>query len=371
MVVRISHITLPMAKESEEGQERTEQPTGKRIEDARDKGQVAKSTEVSTAFLFLVSVLAFYFYIPSVAKQLADIVRYYLHNLMLWNGSQESFVSIFNSGVVQLSILLLPILVVFLAVGLFSNIVQVGFRISGEPLIPKLAKLNPITGFKNKFMSLRSLEQLVKSLVILLIFSWVTYRAIRRELPLFPPLLNCDISVITMTFFQAVMRLLWDALWMFILIAVADFIFQRWQHTQDLMMTKQEVKEEHRQSEGDPRVKSRIRSIQYQMARRRMFKAVPKATVVITNPTHLAVALKYERGKMIAPMVVAKGAGFVAQRIKEEARKHSVPIMENKPLAQALFKAADIGDYVPEELYRTVAEVLAYVYRLKPGMGLG
>ena len=360
-----------MAKESEEGQERSEQPTHKRIEDARNKGQVAKSTEVSTAFLFFVSVLAFYFYIPSVAKQLSDLVRYYLGNLMLWNGSQESIINIFNGGVVNLALLLLPILIVFMAVGMFSNIVQIGFRITTEPIIPKFSKLNPITGFKNKFMSLRSLEQLVKSLLILFIFSFVAYRAIRRELPLFPPLLNCDASVIAMTFFQAVMRLLWDSLWMFILIAVADFIFQKWQHTQDLKMTIQEVKEEHKQSEGDPRVKSRIRSIQYQMARRRMFKAVPKATVVITNPTHLAIALKYERGKMIAPMVVAKGAGFVAEKIKEEARKHSVPIMENKPLAQALFKAVDIGDFVPEELYRAVAEVLAYVYRLKPGQGLG
>jgi len=359
-----------MAKESEEGQERTEQPTGKRIQDARDKGQVAKSTEVSTAFLFLVSVLAFYFYIPSVARHLSSIVRYYMGNLMLWNGSQESAISIFTSGVVQLAILLLPILAIFMVVGLVSNIVQIGFNVSGEPLIPKFSKLNPITGFKNKFMSLRSLEQLVKSLVILLIFSLVAYRAIRRELPIFPPLLNSDVSVIALTLFRAVMRLLWDSLWMFILIAVADFAFQRWQHTQDLMMTKQEVKEEHKQSEGDPRVKSRIRSLQFQMARRRMLKAVPKATVVITNPTHLAIALQYERGKMIAPLVVAKGAGFVAEKIKEEARKHSIPIMENKPLAQALFKAADIGDYVPEELYRAVAEVMAYVYRLKPGIGL-
>jgi len=360
-----------MAKESAEGQERTEQPTSKRIIEARNKGHVAKSTEVSTAFLFLVTVLAFYFYIPSVARQLSDLVRYYLGNLMLWNGSQASAVGIFTDGVVKLAILLLPILFVFMAVGLFSNIIQVGFHVTGEPIVPKLSKLNPISGFKNKFMSLRSLEHLVKSLVILFIFSLVAYRAVRRELPLFPPLLNCDISVIAMTFFRAVMRLLWDSLWMFILIAVADFVFQKWQHKQDLMMTRQEVREEYKQTEGNPQIKSRIRSLQYQMARRRMLKAVPKATVVITNPTHLAIALKYERGKMVAPMVVAKGAGFVAQKIKEEARKHSVPIMENKPLAQALFKAADIGDYVPEDLYRAVAEVLAYVYRLKPGLGLG
>lgn len=359
-----------MAKESAEGQERTEQPTSKRQQEAREKGQVAKSIELVTAMLFFTTVLAFYFYIPSVATKLAGVMRAYLGDLMQWNGSRESLLSIFNAGVMQLTILVLPILLVFMAVGLVSNIIQVGFTVSTEPLIPKFSKLNPLTGFKNKFMSMRSLEQLAKSVLILLLFAWVAYRSVKRELHLFPPLMNSDVSVIALTLFKSIMRLMWDVLWLYIIIAVADFLFQRWQHLQDLMMTKQEVKEESKQSEGDPQVKSRIRSIQYQMARRRMIKSVRKATVVITNPTHLAVALQYERGKMIAPLVVAKGAGFVAAKIREEARQYAVPIIENKPLAQALFKAAEVGGYVPEDLYRAVAEVLAYVYRLKPGLNL-
>ncbi|HQQ14711.1 MAG TPA: EscU/YscU/HrcU family type III secretion system export apparatus switch protein, partial [Deltaproteobacteria bacterium] len=258
--------------------------------------------------------------------------------------------------------------VIFLAIGIASNILQFGFVFSGEPIVPKFSKLNPVTGFKNKFFSLKSLELLVKSIIILIVISWVAYRAIRREVPIFPPLIDCDLSVIVLTFFQSSMHLLWDFLWIFIMVAVADYAFQRWQHTRDLMMTKQEVKEEYKQHEGDPMIRSRIRSIQMHMARRRMMKEVPKADVVITNPTHLAVALKYERGKMVAPVVLAKGAGHLAEKIREIARAGGIPVVEDKPLAQALYKTVEIGDVIPEEWYKAVAEILAYVYRLKAGI---
>jgi flagellar biosynthetic protein FlhB len=217
-------------------------------------------------------------------------------------------------------------------------------------------------------MSMRSLEQLIKTLVIMTIIIWVSYRAIMRELPVYPPLIGVDVSVIVLTFFHSSLRLLWDVLWIFIIIAAADYGFQKWQHNQDLMMTKQEVKDEYKQADGNPLIKSRIRSIQIHMARRRMMRDVPKADVVITNPTHLAIALQYDRGKMIAPTVIAKGAGIVAEKIKEVARKASVPIIENKPLAQVLNKSVDIGETIPETLYKAVAEILAYVYRLKAGV---
>jgi flagellar biosynthetic protein FlhB len=359
---------LPMAKENENGQERSEQPSSKRIQDAKDKGQVCKSTEVSTCLLFLTTVISFYFYIPSVARKLGDVMSFYIGNTSAWDGTQDSLVTIFHQAVIQLGILVLPILVIFLAIGIASNILQIGFIFSGEPIIPKFSKLNPITGFKNKFFSVKSLEQLVKTLVILIVISWVAYRAIKRELPIFPPLIDCDLSVIVLTFFQSSMHLLWDFLWIFVVVATADFIFQRWQHTKDLMMTKQEVKEEFKQHEGDPMIRSRIRSIQMHMARRRMMKEVPKADVIITNPTHLAVALKYERGKMLAPVVLAKGAGHVAEKIREVARANSIPIVEDKPLAQALYKTVEIGDAIPEEWYKAVAEILAYVYKLKAGI---
>jgi flagellar biosynthetic protein FlhB len=164
------------------------------------------------------------------------------------------------------------------------------------------------------------------------------------------------------------MHLLWDILWIFIILAAADYGYQKWQYQQDLKMTKQETKDEFKQSDGNPQIKSRIRSIQMHIARRRMMREVPKADVIITNPTHLAVALKYERGKMVAPIVVAKGAGTVAEKIRETARSAHVPIIEDKPLAQALFKSVDIGEIIPEQLYKAVAEILAYVYRLKAGV---
>ncbi|MGC9323132.1 MAG: flagellar biosynthesis protein FlhB [Desulfomonilia bacterium] len=357
-----------MAKENENGQERTEQPTGKRIQDSREKGQVCKSNEVSTSLLFLGSLLCFYFYIPSVASKLGAIVTSYLNNTTMWDGSRDGLVSIFQKGVLELAVLVLPILVVFLVIGLASNFIQIGFVISGEPIKPKLSKLNPLKGFKNKFFSLRGLEMLIKTLVILLVIVWVSYRAIKRELPVFPPLIDCDVGVIVLTYFRSILTLLWDVLWIFVIIAIADYTFQKWHYKQDLMMTKQEIKDEFKHIEGNPLIKSRIRSIQLHMARRRMMREVPKADVVITNPTHVAVALQYERGKMIAPVVVAKGAGFVAEKIKDIARSSSVPLVENKPLARALFAGVDIGASIPEQWYKAVAEILAYVYRLKSGV---
>ncbi|HOW99575.1 MAG TPA: flagellar biosynthesis protein FlhB [Deltaproteobacteria bacterium] len=354
--------------ENENGQERTEQPSGKRLEEARNKGQVCKSMEVSTCFLFLATVISFSFYIPAVGSQLGETVRSYLAHASAWDGSSDGVITIFQQAVFRLGIMLMPILAVFLVIGIASNILQVGFVFSGESLVPKLSKLNPVTGFKNRFMSVKSLELLVKNVLILLVISWVAYRAIQREIPAFPPLMHAEINVIIMTFFQSSMRLLWDFLWIFVFVAAADWAFQKWQYTEDLLMTKQEVQDEFKQLEGNPIIKSRIRSIQIHMARRRMMKEVPKADVVITNPTHLAIALKYERGRMSAPVVVAKGAGFVAEKIREIARSARVPVVENKPLAQALYKTVKIGDVIPEEWYKAVAEILAYVFRLKAGV---
>lgn len=358
----------PMAKENDSGQERSEQPSSKRIQEARDKGQVSKSNEVSTCFLFTATVISFYFYIPSVATRLSHVMSYYLGNTQMWDGTRDSLVRLFTQAVFQLGIMLMPILAVFLAVGIASNILQIGFIVSSEALIPKFSKLNPITGFKNKFFSIRSLEMLIKNVVILAVIGWVGYRSIKRELPIFPPLMSSEVSVIVLTLFRSAMHLLWDFLWIFVIIAVADFAYQKWQHTQDLMMSKQEVKDEFKQTDGNPFIKGRIRSIQIHMARRRMMKDVPKADVIITNPTHLAIALKYERGKMIAPVVLAKGAGVLADKIREIARSSRIPIVENKPLAQALYKTVEIGDAIPEEWYRAVAEILAYVFKLKAGV---
>ena len=229
---------------------------------------------------------------------------------------------------------------------------------------PKLNKLNPISGMK-KFVSLKALVELVKSIFKVLLVGGIAYGVIRTETVKFPGLMQQEVGDILIFIGKLSFKVFFFVCLALIILAVLDYIYQRWQYEEDLKMTKQQVKDERKQQEGDPKVKSRIRKVQLEMASRRMMEAVPEADVVITNPVHLAVALQFDAAKMIAPVVVAKGAGHLAERIKEIARNHQVPIVEDKPLAQALHKMVEIGEYIPVELYRTVAEVLAYVYRLK------
>jgi flagellar biosynthetic protein FlhB len=251
-----------------------------------------------------------------------------------------------------------------LIAGAVGNIGQIGFEIHGEPLRPKLAKLNPISGVKRLF-SLKALVDLAKSIIKILIIGGIAYGFIKSQMEGFPPLMQQGVGQILLFIAQAAFKILFLVCLALILLAFLDFIYQRWQHEEDLKMTKQEVKDERKQVEGDPKVKGRIRKAQLEMAARRMMEAVPEADVVITNPSHLAVALKFEASQMHAPTVIAKGAGHIAERIKEVARNHQVPIVEDKPLAQTLFKMVEIGEFIPEELYRAVAEILAYVYRIK------
>jgi flagellar biosynthetic protein FlhB len=260
--------------------------------------------------------------------------------------------------------ILIPFFLPILIAGAVGNIGQIGFEIHGEPLRPKLAKLNPISGVKRLF-SLKALVDLAKSIIKILIIGGIAYGFIKSQMEGFPPLMQQGVGQILLFIAQAAFKILFLVCLALILLAFLDFIYQRWQHEEDLKMTKQEVKDERKQVEGDPKVKGRIRKAQLEMAARRMMEAVPEADVVITNPSHLAVALKFEASQMHAPTVIAKGAGHIAERIKEVARNHQVPIVEDKPLAQTLFKMVEIGEFIPEELYRAVAEILAYVYRIK------
>jgi flagellar biosynthetic protein FlhB len=216
-----------------------------------------------------------------------------------------------------------------------------------------------------RFVSLKSLVELGKSIIKILFIGGIAYLILKSDLEEFPNLIQQEVGQIVVFIARVSLKLFFLVSLAMIVLAVLDYIYQRWQYEQDLKMTKQEVKDEFKQSQGDPKVKARIRGVQLEMARRRMMEAVPEADVVITNPTHLAIALKFDSREMIAPRVVAKGAGFVAQRIREIAEENRIPLVEEKPLAQALYKMVEIGDYIPAELYRAVAEVLAYVYRLK------
>jgi flagellar biosynthetic protein FlhB len=347
------------------GQEKTERATPKRRQDARKKGQVAQSREVPSAMILMASLGIFYFAGSWILWNLSDFFTGVYQNIGTVHLDDITAVRIFSLEVFKkLLVILLPFLLPILIAGLIANLFQVGFEMHGEAVSPRFSKLNPILGFK-RLVSLRSLVELAKSVLKIICIGSIAYLLIRGEMQAFPELIHQGTGQILLFIAKVAFKICFCVCLAVIALAVLDFLYQRWQYEQDLKMTRQEVEDERKQTHGDPRIKARIRGIQLELARRRMMEAVPQADVVITNPTHLAIALKFKAEAMIAPRVLAKGAGFIAERIKVIAEENNIPVVENKPLARALYKMVDIDDYIPVELYRAVAEVLAYVYRLK------
>jgi flagellar biosynthesis protein FlhB len=345
-------------------QEKTEQATPKREREAREEGQVIHSKEVSSALILLGAIVAFYAAGSWMVHRMAGVMQRYLGGMGAISLRDDSLQALIINVIKDFALIVFPVMLATLVLGVAASVFQVGFTISTKSLSPKFSKLNPIKGFGRLF-SLRSSVDVIKALAKILVLGGLAYSLIKGETKALPLLISMEVMDIWAFIGRVSLRICLYTFLAMTAIAALDYLFQWWQHKQDLRMTKQEIKEESRQTEGDPKVKSRIRSIQMEMSRRRMMEGVPGATVVITNPTHIAIALRYDSHDMMAPKVVAKGAGFVAERIKEIARSNSVPVVENKPLARALFKAVDVGAYIPLEMYRTVAEILAYVYRLK------
>lgn len=344
-------------------QERTERATPKKRQDARKKGQIPKSQEIPTVAILLAALTFFYF----GGTWMFDRVNEIMHMSLMDAGQRVMSIATVQSLAwflfQKIAIALSPLFLALAVAGIGSNIAQVGFMLSGEQLVPNFTRLDPIKGLKNLF-SLRGLVELVKSILKIGIIGGMAYIVLRGEFDRIPGLVALSIPEILSFVGKVFLRLGFYTCLVLVVLAALDFTYQKWQHERDLRMSKQEVKDEYKQREGDPKIKARIRSAQREMAMKRMMQAVPDATVVITNPTHLAVALKFERN-MPAPQVLAKGAGRVAERIREIATKHDIPIVEQKPLARALFKNVEIDHYIPADLYHAVAEVLAYVYRLK------
>lgn len=345
-------------------QEKTEKPTAKKLAKSREKGQVPKSPEISTAFIILCAATVLLAGGPWIFRSLMELMQGVFQNLGTLNLQGGSVRTFLGEIFVRFLIIMAPIMLSVIVVGVAANLIQVGFLFTLEPLTPKLSKFNPITGMK-KFVSLRSLTELIKSFLKILYIGIIAWFVLRGELDYLPSLIHMSVAQIIGFIGVLSLKVMFYVSLAMMVLAIIDFTYQRWQHNKDLMMTKQEVKDEHKQSEGDPKVKSRIRQVQREMAARRMMAAIPDADVVITNPTHLAIAIKYDSKEMFAPQIVAKGAGLVAERIRAIAGENDVPVVENKPLAQALFKSTEVDDFVPAELFRAVAEVLAYVYRLK------
>ena len=347
------------------GSERTEKATDKRRRDARKKGQVATSRELPSVLILMTAMGFFYFGGSWMFWTLSGIFTDIYQNLNAIKLENITDISSFSVAVFKkIFLVLIPLFLPIVIAGIVGNVSQIGLEFHTESMKPKLSKLNPLSGLK-KLVSLKALVELVKSILKILLVGTIAYMVVKGYIKEFPSLVHQGVGEILLFIGQVAFRICLYVCLALIVLAVIDFVYQRWQHEENLKMTKQEVKDERKQAEGDPQVKSRIRGMQREMAYRRMMESVPEADVVITNPTHLAIALKFDADDMIAPQVLAKGADHIAQRIKEIAKENDIPIVEDKPLARTLYKIVEIGDFIPAELYRAVAEVLAYVYRLK------
>ena len=352
-----------MAESKESFQEKTEQPTGRRRREARKKGQVAKSVEVNSALILLVGMASLTVFGGYMLSRMMAANRFIFSQLSSIQLTPESLQGQFLGVVLLMLGILAPVLISIVIIGVAANLLQSGLLLSSESIKPKLSNLSPMKGLK-RLVSKRSLVELIKGILKIAIVGWVGYLTMAALSHEMIPLMDRSVWEIFQWICAGVLKIGYRIIFILIILAALDFVYQRWEHMQSLKMTKQEVKDEHRQAEGDPQVKSKIRSIQLRTALRRMMKDVQKADVVITNPTEIAIALSYRPEKMSAPVVLAKGKRLLAQRIREIAAQHDIPLVENKPLAQALYKAVDVGQEIPGNFYQAVAEILAQVYRL-------
>ncbi|MCK9222368.1 MAG: flagellar biosynthesis protein FlhB [Limnochordia bacterium] len=345
-------------------EEKTEEPTEKKRRDTRKKGQVAKSQELGVAASIIALFAGFHLWGDHLVRGLYQFTYRWFFTLGDKPVNVESVGEIAKTSVTNILYLTMPVFLVSITLGLFVNFAQVGFMYTPAAISPKLERLNPLEGLKRVF-SKRALVQLVKSLAKLTLLGVVAYVQIRRDYPALVASMGLSIEENLVVFGQWILSFGMRLGWILLALAVFDYAYQRWEYTQNIKMTKEELKEEYKQTEGDQLVRSRIRRKQRELATRRMMQMVPKADVVITNPTHIAVALAYDLEQRPAPVVVAKGKGPVAERIKDIARENDVYIMENPPLARTLYQSVEINHIIPEELFQAVAEVLAFVYRLK------
>lgn len=354
-----------MADDDQDQEQKTEEPTTKRLEEAHRKGNVAFSRELASFFILCVLALTVAWFSPYMMHSAKLLLLPFLANADAFSVdappgagqvlSHAAFTGIF--------IIAAP-LVGCIVAALTSSWLQNGIIFTNETMIPKLNRISPIAGFKRLF-SLRSVVEFLKGLVKITIVGAVAFIAVYPDLPQLQKLPGSSTeSMLAFLATLALRMIIGIAIAMFF-IAILDLLYQRWQYIKSLRMTRQEVRDEYKQSEGDPMVKQRLRNLRRERAQRRMMSAVPEADVVITNPTHFSVALTYDTDTMKAPVVVAKGQDLIALRIREVAKEHDVPIVENPPLARALFSSSDLGEEIPLQHYEAVAKVISYVYQLK------
>ncbi|MCM3569582.1 flagellar biosynthesis protein FlhB [Neobacillus mesonae] len=341
--------------------EKTEKATPAKRREVRKKGQIAKSQEISTALTLLFAFSGFLILGKSFIEGCLDIYRHSFREYLLWDLSIESTKLLFNQLVIDSVKLVAPILLIVMIVGIAANLMQVGFMFNFSLLKVDFKKLDPIQGIKRLF-SFRSIVELVKSILKILIIGVVVFMVIWSRKNEFLTIGEKDLWSASRFVGSMIIQIGIAASASLLVLAAGDFIYQKFSFEKKIRMSKQEIKDEYKKTEGDPVIKGKRRAIQRQMAMNQMIREVPKADVVITNPTHFAVAIRYDFNTMDAPQVIAKGQDYLALKIKEIAKQHKIMMVENRPLARALFASVEIGEAIPEELFNAVGEVLAYVY---------
>ena len=344
--------------------DKTEEPTPKKKKDARKQGNIAKSAEVNKAMTFIAILVVIYMMSGSIISELQVFIVNILSGDFSMTMNDNTIKILMFKVMMSFMKIVLPISLIIMVFGILGSLIQTGLFFSMESLKPKFSKLNPLTGLKNMF-SMKAIVNLIKSMVVICIMIYLGYSFMSKN---FEGIIKSgDIYLPYM--FNIVLDLIKSILTSITLavavVAVLDYGYEKFSHKKGLKMTKQEVKEEYKQMEGDPHIKGKIKQKQRQMANQRMMQAVPSSTVIVTNPTHISIAIRYEQGKDTTPIVVAKGADEVAFRIREIAKSHDIPIIENVPLARLIYKEVDIDQEIPEEMYKAVAEVLVAVYKIK------
>ncbi len=353
---------------SDDFQDKTEQPTPKRRDEARNKGRVARSKDLSGALVLLTGLLSLMIWGPVLSGKVMEMLRISLGQIRPGLVDPNQMSALFMSFGLTLGGLLTPIFFTLSAAAVLGSYAQVGKVFSTTPITPDFSRLQLFKGFKRLF-SPNTFVELAKSLAKIALIGLVAYYSVKRELPTLLPLLDQEVGQVVLTLTGTSFRVSIRIILALLFLGALDYLYQRYQFEKNLRMTKQEVKDEMRQVDGDPKVKARIKSLMRQMATKRMIAEVPKADVVVTNPTHYAVALKYDSAMMVAPQVVAKGRGFIALKIIAVAEEAGVPRVENRSLARSLYRLVEVGKSIPTSLYRAVAEVLAYIYRLRGAAG--
>lgn len=363
----ILEYNLQLFAKDGEGGEKTEPATPKKLEKAREEGQTPKSQDLNTAVLLFVLFTCLRLFGGFMLDHIHKSFRFFYSGISAY--SREEFTiaraeGLFRYGIQEIFIILLPIIALALIGAFVVNVVQVKWKVTWKPLKPKPSKISPISGLKRMF-SKDKLFELLKAVVKVGVLFYAVYDSLKDEWGLVLNIYQLDLWPAITLIVDTVLLISFKISAVFLVIAFADWMYQKHKFNTEMKMTKQEVKDEYKNTEGNPQIKGQIRRKMQEASRRRMMQELPEADVVITNPTHLAVALKYDKEEAEAPIVIAKGADYLAARIKEAAKENRIEIVENKPLARMLYHNVELGEQIPPELYQMVAEILAYVYGLQ------